>query len=144
MGHVYFSCAIAFCFWRASFIGIRMPVFLTHIFHKTQIPFIHSHQNLRQLLLPSSSIYHLLTSPLKTLMSSMVLAPYPPLHILQTLDLIPESMVSAPYPPIDGKVKRNHQASTHLDELAQASMVGNFVFMCCIWIYIIEFYVQIK
>ncbi|KAF5779695.1 hypothetical protein HanXRQr2_Chr12g0562571 [Helianthus annuus] len=77
-------------------------------------------------------------------MSSMVLAPYPPLHILQTLDLIPESMVSAPYPPIDGKVKRNHQASTHLDELAQASMVGNFVFMCCIWIYIIEFYVQIK
>ncbi|KAJ0908819.1 hypothetical protein HanRHA438_Chr07g0314681 [Helianthus annuus] len=72
-------------------------------------------------------------------MSSMVSAPYPLLHILQTLDLIPESMVSAPYPPIDGKVKRNHQASTHLDELAQASMVGNFVFMCCIWIYIIEF-----
>ncbi|KAJ0942222.1 hypothetical protein HanPSC8_Chr03g0089411 [Helianthus annuus] len=31
-------------------------------------------------------------------------------------------MVSAPCPPIDGKVKRNHQASTHLDELAQASM----------------------
>ncbi|KAF5799525.1 hypothetical protein HanXRQr2_Chr07g0305501 [Helianthus annuus] len=55
-------------------------------------------------------------------MSSMVSAPYPLLHILQTLDLIPESMVSAPYPPIDGKVKRNHQASTHLDELAQASM----------------------